>query len=119
MNHIGDNLNKNVELFRSENVSDRTKYIPHWVQDVKNVYRELHRISIMFEKLRRNTMDDELIKLTEELELQIDTLGERYVSLGNDDASKMLDYSTFQLKVVEVYLQVTLMQLVLLLQINQ
>lgn len=33
---------------------------PLWILDIESIFKELTRISVMFEKLKTNTLDEEL-----------------------------------------------------------
>lgn len=59
---------------------------PLWTLDVETISKELTRISVMFGKLKTNTLDGELRREAKELEHRSYRLGERYYSLGNEDA---------------------------------
>jgi hypothetical protein len=59
---------------------------PLWIQDVETVSKELTRISRMFEKLKQNTLDDELRDRARDMEVRAYILGEKYLYTGNKDA---------------------------------
>ena len=56
---------------------------PSWKEKVDTINGELKRISVMFEMLKQNSLDEELKEGARQLEPRTYALGKRYVSLGN------------------------------------